>query len=204
MLRFLFPFEKGILMNNNLSGITPTMEKINTKRLCLEPLELRHTKSLFDLYQDPELFCWIRKNPPSSRQEFTNGICFLEKRLSRDKSEYWLNWVAANKESSEIVTQIEVSLHRERRHAHLAYTTFRKFWKNGFAKEACTAVVDHLFSKWNVSKIVIEMDTRNEASIRLAESLGAKRVGFKAKAEFFKDTWSDEYTYEIAFAPAYS
>jgi [ribosomal protein S5]-alanine N-acetyltransferase len=47
--------------------------------------------------------------------------------------------------------------------------------------------------------VVIEIDVRNIASWKLAESLGAKRVATKANADFFKGQSSDEYHYEIVF-----
>jgi [ribosomal protein S5]-alanine N-acetyltransferase len=174
------------------------LQILKSARLRLDPLSIGHADRLFQLYQDPELYRWIFKGPPMDLAEFRDGVQFLEKRLSRDQSEYWLNWVLFERESEEIVGKVEISLHRTTRRALLAYTTFRQHWRKGYAKEACSTVIDHIFRDWQTSKVVIEMDIRNEASIRLAESLGAKRSGYKEKAEFFKNSWSDEYSYEIA------
>lgn len=52
-------------------------------------------------------------------------------------------------------------------------------------------------ASWGATKVIIEMEIRNNASFRLAESLGAKRVAFKPKAQLLKGEWSDEYQYEI-------
>ena len=173
------------------------LQILKSPRLRLEPLDAGHAERLFQLYQDAELYLWIFRDPPPDPKEFREGIEFLEKRLSRDQSEYWLNWVAFDANTNEIVGKVEISLHRTTRHAYLAYTIFRWFWRMGYGKEACRSVIEHVFHDWGASKVIIEMDIRNAASVRLAESLGATRVGFKPKAQFFKNSWSDEYAYEI-------
>jgi RimJ/RimL family protein N-acetyltransferase len=92
---------------------------------------------------------------------------------------------------------IEISHIRETNETHLAYTVFSPHWRRGFAKEACSEVIDFLFSEKNVTKVIIEMDVRNAASIALAESLGGKKISFHEKAQMIRGEWSDEYRYEI-------
>jgi RimJ/RimL family protein N-acetyltransferase len=58
-------------------------------------------------------------------------------------------------------------------------------------------VIDFLFCEKRVTKVIIEMDVRNVASIALAESLGAKRISFHEKVQMIRGEWSDEYRYEI-------
>ncbi len=45
--------------------------------------------------------------------------------------------------------------------------------------------------------VTAEMDTRNAASVSLAEALGFVRVGTTPGADHFKDSVSDEYRYEL-------
>ena len=163
----------------------------------MEPMTLSHADRLFVLFQDPELYQFIPRDPPASLEKFLENIKFLEGRLSRDGSENWLNWICVDKASNEITGKIEMSIHKENRSGYLAYYTFQKFWGKGYAKEACRQVIEHVFNEWNTDKIVIEIDTRNTASVRLVESLRASKVGFKAKADFFKGRNSDEYLYEL-------
>jgi [ribosomal protein S5]-alanine N-acetyltransferase len=68
-----------------------------------------------------------------------------------------------------------------------------------YAREACAAALAHVRETYAISRVVIEIDVRNIASWKLAESLGAKRVATKANADFFKGQSSDEYHYEIVF-----
>jgi RimJ/RimL family protein N-acetyltransferase len=173
------------------------MQILLTPRLELQPQTVVHSDRLFDLFQDKELYSFITRTPPKSRDEFRERLRFLEGRQSRDGLEYWMNWVSVLRMSGEIIGQIEVSMQVESRELYLAYYVFRSHWKQGYAKEGCAAIIDHMFTSWGATKVIIEMDVRNNASFRLAESLGAKRVAFKPKTQFLKGEWSDEYQYEI-------
>ncbi len=177
------------------------LQTLTTIRLELEPQVVAHAGQLFELFQDEALYTYIMRTPPKLLEEFRDGIRFLEGRLSRDGSEYWLNWVAFDRSSRNIVGQFEVSMDIESREARLAYTVFQKYWRQGFAQEGGRHLIEHLFKDWQASKIIIEMDVRNLASVKLAESLGAKRIAFRPKAQLLKGDWSDEYTYEILRPP---
>lgn len=173
------------------------LSNIQTARLRLEPLTVLHSERLFKLHQDETLYELMPRNPPETPEKHLETVTFLEKRLSPDEKEYWFNWVGIEKDTGAVVCTVQATFIRDTRSAFLAYFTFPAFQKKGFAKESCSAVVKHLFEEWNASGIVIEMDARNKASIRLAESLGAIQTEFKPAFEFFKGAWSDEYKYEI-------
>lgn len=173
------------------------LQVLMTERLCLEPLQLSHADALFKLFQEPDLYQWIKNEAPKSIETFRENCKLLEERLSPDKNEYWLNWIPIKKVSNQIIGKIEITLHRETSKVNLAYFIFKEYQRFGYAKEACKAVISHMFNCWNAKKIIIVMDTRNLASVRLAESLGGEKIGFKKNAEFFKECWSDEFSYEI-------
>lgn len=173
------------------------LQTLTSARLRLEPLALHHAEQLFGLSQDPDLYRLIPREPPQSIEKFRESIRFLEGRISKDETEYWFNWISIEDATNRIVGRIEITLNRSSMQAFLAYTTFKPYWQKGFAQEACKEVVKHVLSVWNACSVTIEMDARNQASVKLAESIGAKRVGFKERAEFLKGEWSDEYRYEI-------
>ena len=67
----------------------------------------------------------------------------------------------------------------------------------GFATEACTAVLDLAFEHLGLHRVVANMDARNTASARLAERLGMRREAHHRSAEMFKGEWSDLLVYAI-------
>ena len=176
---------------------TLTIPELSTSRLRLEPMCTNHAGLCYEHFQDTKLYRYIDRNPPTDLESFAPRFSFLQKRLSYDLSEFWWNWVCLDKLSNQPIGTIEVSYLRETGEAHLAYTVFTSHWRKGYAKEACSVVIDFLFSKKSASKVVIEMDVRNTASVALAENLGAHKVSFNENVQMIRGEWSDEYRYEI-------
>jgi RimJ/RimL family protein N-acetyltransferase len=54
------------------------------------------------------------------------------------------------------------------------------YWRQGFAGEAVSAVIAHLFATYDVPAITAEADPRNDASVRLLKRLGFIETGFEA------------------------
>jgi RimJ/RimL family protein N-acetyltransferase len=96
------------------------------------------------------------------------------------------------------VGTLEATIYPDRS-AYLAYTVFVPFWRRGYAREGCARLLRHLLEDYRVRVVVAEMDTRNAASISLAEALGFERVGATPGADHFKGSVSDEYHYELDF-----
>jgi len=169
---------------------------LETPRLVLEPLVPGHASSVFADLSDPRLYDLIPREPPESAAALERRYRTIATRTSPDGREAWLNWVARLRSSGEYVGTVEATVYQDRR-AHLAYTVFRRFWRQGYAKEACARVVESLFTDWNVTAVLAEMDTRNLASVGLAEALGFERVAVVPDADSFKGSTSDEYRYEL-------
>ena len=51
------------------------------------------------------------------------------------------------------------------------------YWGQGFAAEACRAVIAHMFAVYDLDAITADVDPRNEASLRLLERLGFVETG---------------------------
>jgi ribosomal-protein-alanine N-acetyltransferase len=59
------------------------------------------------------------------------------------------------------------------RSARVAYTVFVSFWGRGYAREGCARLLEHLIEDYGVRVVTAEMDTRNAASVSLAEALAS-------------------------------
>jgi [ribosomal protein S5]-alanine N-acetyltransferase len=68
----------------------------------------------------------------------------------------------------------------------IGYILHPNCWGQGFAAEACAAVIAHVFAASDVPAITADVDPRNEASLRLLAKLG------------FIETGRATATYEVA------
>jgi RimJ/RimL family protein N-acetyltransferase len=111
--------------------------------------------------------------------------------------EIWLNWICRDKARGDLVGTMQSTVFPQRREALVAYAVYRRYQGNGFAHEACRAVISHLQERYGIDRIYAEMSTANKASFRLAESLGFKRVETRRAVDLGGIT-GDEYLYELA------
>jgi len=168
---------------------------LETLRLSLEPLVASHAAAIYEQMLDEQLYRFIPQSPPKSLQALESRYRVLSSRLSPEGQEAWLNWVVRLREPGNYIGTLEATVYANYT-AAIAYIIFPLFWQQGYAKEGCGRLLNHLFKDYGVSVVSAEIDTRNIASISLVEALGFKRMSTHTNADFFKGAVSHEYRYE--------
>jgi [ribosomal protein S5]-alanine N-acetyltransferase len=186
---------------NPLAGTPREETTLETERLLLEPLMPEHAALLFEDLADERLYRFIPTDTPESAEALERRYRKLSSRRSPDGSEVWLNFAMRLREEGTLpkasyVGMLEATVFPNRS-AHIAYTVFVPFWRRGYAREGCARMLRHLLEDYGVRVVVAEMDTRNAASVSLAEALGFERVGTTLGADHFKGSVSDEHRYEL-------
>ncbi len=167
---------------------------LETQRLLLEPLKRTHAVKMYYLLQDERIYEYIPALAPASLEILEQRYQKLETRLSPDGTEAWLNWAVYIKEYEAYAGYIEATVLPEV--AKIAYVLAPKYWKQGYAYEACKYLISILW-RYDITEIIAEVYTRNLASIRLLERLGFIRVETRNNADFFKGVSSDKYIYRL-------
>lgn len=176
--------------------VTPDRVLI-AQQLLLQPIEPSHAPLLFSALQAPELYQFIPHNPPTSLAVLVDRYTRWAKRQSADGSEIWLNYAIYHTSRSIYVGTLQATLY-ESGTTYIAYEVFPPYWRQGLARVTCTAMIDHLFTDYQVATISALIDTRNEASWQLLESIGFQRIKTIKNADEFKGFTSDEYLYELS------
>ena len=166
-----------------------------------EPLLPELAPLLFEGLADERLYRFIPTDAPETAEALEGRHHKLSSRRSPDGSEVWLNFAMRLRKEGRLlnatyVGTLEATVYPDRS-AYLAYTVFVPFWRRGYARECCARLLRHLLEDYRVRVVVAEMDTRNAASISLAEALGFERVGTTLGADHFKGSVSDEHRYEL-------
>ena len=162
-------------------------------RLRLEPIIPAHAPELFDGLRAPELYAFIPQEPPES-------VAWLRARFERisargpgDGSAAWLNW--ALRRDDHYCGLFEATA-TAGGYVDIAYFVFASEQRQGLAREAGQAVIASLWADPETQVIGASLDTRNEASAALLETLRFAFVGLHKDADFFGGVASDEYRYE--------
>jgi ribosomal-protein-alanine N-acetyltransferase len=146
---------------------------IETPRLWLEPIVPEHAKTLYAPLQDPLLYRYVSQPPPESESALRRRFEQLATGRSPDYSQIWLNW-AARAKIGPYVGLVQATI--EGSHALIGYDIFVPFWRHGYGKEACRAMIDAARREYGVTSVSAIVDVDNTASIALLESLGFTRT----------------------------
>jgi RimJ/RimL family protein N-acetyltransferase len=92
-----------------------------------------------------------------------------------------------------------VLIWRSREHAtgEIGYVFHPDHGGQGFATEAVNALLDIAFGTYRFHRVTARIDTRNLASLRLAERVGMRQEAHLVENEWFKGAWSDVIDYAM-------
>lgn len=173
------------------------LKTLSTERLLLEPVIAAHADEAWPLQNDDRMWTYFPELRPRSL-EHLRTIYERREHGSPDPSTLWLNYVCRERSSQQLIGEVQATVDVDDESAFVAYAIFPAFQRKGYAREATTALIDFVRSTHGVQDFFAEMDTRNEPSYRLAESMGFIRVETKSGVHH-ADFTSDEYLYALTF-----
>lgn len=162
------------------------MQILETDRLLIRNFELGDLEAIYDaVYSDPEVcrfFCgkprpieqvreWIPfRNYQSRHEDF--GLMAV---VTKDTSE--LIGLCGIQPYYELSQVIESEAHRPYPplDVELTYAFGKRHWGQGYAKEACLAMIDYAFEDVRLGRLVTGCDPENERAGRLQTSLGMRK-----------------------------
>lgn len=147
----------------------------HSARLHAEPVELRHAAEMVQVLRDPLVFEYVSGDPPSL-EALERRYAFLAGGSSPDGTQQWLTWILRQSEPPRAAVGFTQASIEEPLHFHVAYVIGKDHQRHGYAREATAAMIDTVFECYRVERAIIEVDTRNAPSIRLAEALGFRLV----------------------------
>jgi ribosomal-protein-alanine N-acetyltransferase len=181
-------------------------------RLAYEPLDVAHLPCLA-AWADSELYRFIGDAPTLA------DVAARVRRITTrppPPGELWRNWVARRRGDDACVGVVEATVLlvaepgppaasrapalsiRDGAVACLAYFVFAPFQRQGYGREACAAAIAHLRSHCGVRTVTATVDTRNEASQRLVESLGFTRDEGRVAADPIGGVPAWDFRYRLA------
>jgi RimJ/RimL family protein N-acetyltransferase len=177
---------------------------LHTPRLDLEPLNEAHADELWLPLADPRLYDHVPQDPPTSLTALRERFAMLSARRSPPGDQLWLNWVMRDRSDGQCRGRLQATVTTEAL-AWIAYDVFPPNWGAGFATEGCHRMIEWLIDELGVQQVAAEVDSLNDASLRLLDRLGFQRTSWRAAADQFKGRVSNEWTLRLdaaAFARA--
>lgn len=150
--------------------------------LCtLEPLVAAHAPAMFEVLSDRAIYEFENAPPPSAAW-LAERYARLERRMSADGTQIWLNWVI-RLPTGELAGYAQATV-LPARTALIGYELASRFWRRGIGSCAVTAMLDELASAYGVERFAAVLKAANHRSLALLQSLAFVPGGAAQRAEF--------------------
>ena len=156
---------------------------IETPRMIVRNFQMDDVKDLQEILGDDETMKYCE--PAYSLEKTTN---FFQKFCIEKKAAI----AAVHKESSKVIGYI-LFKESEKKVYEMGWFFNRNYWRQGYAYEACKAVIDYAFDALNAHKIFAET-IDGEKSVNLMKKLGMKLEGIqRSQVKDNSGNWADLY-----------
>ena len=155
--------------------------------MIVRNFQMDDVKDLQEILGDDETMKYCE--PAYSLEKTTN---FFQKFCIEKKAAI----AAVHKESSKVIGYI-LFKESEKKVYEMGWFFNRNYWRQGYAYEACKAVIDYAFDALNAHKIFAET-IDGEKSVNLMKKLGMKLEGIqRSQVKDNSGNWADLYLYGI-------
>jgi RimJ/RimL family protein N-acetyltransferase len=174
--------------------------RIETPRLIVRRFEERDIPDILDYSKHAEDDGPRRRNIGWQHTEESVRAWWLPMTtLTVEEAATWLALVIEAKALDRVVGNVGFNTQRigEARQGMIGWTLGAAFEGRGYATEAASALVDHLFRTEGFHRLYAMTSPDNERSWRLMERLGMRREAHFVKNCNHDGEWVDEYLYAI-------
>ncbi len=174
------------------------MEDINidTDRLLIRNLNLSDVDDFYVYRSNPEIAIYQGFEVMTKEQ----SEVFIKTQLDKEfgKAGKWVQYGIENKLTKKIIGDCAIRLSKDDETiAEIGVTISHLEQKKGYAKEVIAGILEFLFIKKNIRRVIEIVDEQNIASINLFKSLGFRLEGHFIENVFFKEKWGNEFQYAL-------
>ncbi|MDM7916208.1 MAG: GNAT family N-acetyltransferase [Candidatus Eisenbacteria bacterium] len=172
---------------------------IRTRRLILDSFHAEDAPALFAYRSDPEV-CRYQSWEPASLDEvvaFLGDLAVVEFATPGTWFQIAIRPLEAARPGT-LVGDIGVHFPADQRcQVEIGFTISPAYQRRGFATEAVTALLDHLFGPMNKHRVYASVDPRNSPSIALLRRLGMRQEAHFQESLWFKGAWAGDLVFAI-------
>jgi RimJ/RimL family protein N-acetyltransferase len=167
---------------------------LKIRRLVLRDFVSEDFAGIFSYASDPEVTRFMLYGP----RDETDTRAYLTRMLESQRETPRLTWDLAVVESASglVIGACDLTLENERE-ADLGYILGRAWWGRGYAAEAASAMVQAGFEQLALERIFAMCDVSHNASQRVMEKAGLRRIGVVKAAREAKGRSWDMWLYEL-------
>lgn len=169
-----------------------------TERLSIEPLGPKDLESFLRYRQDPEIAKFQSWETCYSKNQ---AMELIESQVGMmlPAQGGWLQLAVHSRLAGEHLGDLALqALENDNSVFEIGFTFAKEHQGQGFAQEAASKLMEHLFTEVGANKLIAHTDRRNTSSIRLLQKLGFLQRPEKSWVEEFKNELVTVDCFEIS------
>jgi RimJ/RimL family protein N-acetyltransferase len=170
--------------------------EIETPRLLLRQFKKTDWKEVHEYAADPEVARYMEWGPNT----VDDTVAFVEMTLhhQKEKPRRFFDFAVTLKDSGKLIGACGFRLHPAlEEQADVGYVFNKKYWRQGYGAEACGAVLDLGFSKFNLHRMFATCDGNNVGSAGVMRKCGMRQEGHFVQDKKIKGIWRDTLLFAI-------
>lgn len=148
---------------------------LETERLSLVPLAMKHIDNLADLDSDPEVMHFITDGVPRDRKHQEEAVPRVIKYMEENPGLGL--WVAFLRDTDEFMGWYILKHLPDDGEVEVGFRLKKKFWGNGYSTEAGKKLIQHGFETVGLKRIAAIVRPDNLASQAVIKKIGLKEEG---------------------------
>lgn len=172
---------------------------IQTDRLLLRPLNPETDVDDVVAYQSRADVCRYIPYEPRTREQVAERLADPERtRSGLDNDGQVMSLAVELLESGRVIGDV-VLIYTSAEHqcAEIGYVFNPDHHGNGYATEACQALLLLAFDELKVHRVIARIDDRNEPSAAVLRRLGMRQEAHLIENELFKGEWTNEIDFAV-------
>jgi RimJ/RimL family protein N-acetyltransferase len=152
-----------------------TLPVLDAPRVRLRWLTAGDVDALFAIFSDPAMMRYWSSPAMQDRAEAEALLAKIHRQFAEHFAYQW--GVELKQERRLIGTCTLFHLDPANRRTEIGYCLGSPYWRQGYMREALTALFDYAFGPMALRRLEADVDPRNEGSLRILERLGFQREG---------------------------
>lgn len=172
------------------------MLRLETPRLVLREWKRTDWRDVQEYASDPEVVKYMEWGPNT----VDDTMNFIDTALEQQRSKPRLTFEFAVmlKESGKVIGACGFRLlPYDLEQAAVGYCFNRNYWRQGFASEACSRVIEFGFKEKNMHRIHATCDEENVGSAAVLSKCGMRKEGHFVRDKKIREYWRDTLLFAI-------
>jgi RimJ/RimL family protein N-acetyltransferase len=170
--------------------------RVETERLLLREVVPGDLDAIHAYAVDPEVLRYLPLAPSTREQTAASLRTMLLSQRERPRKRVVLA-VVPNRAAPAAGTVVLRISSEQQREGHLAVCLRRSSWGQGYATEACGALLRLAFEQLDLHRIHTTVSVDNGASVRLMQKLGMRNEGRLVEHLLIRGEWLDSFVFAL-------